>query len=651
MAEIALTLDEFEATECTAFQCIQPDGTYAYNNNQCTGTTMLTGVKCVVEEFEQTNLDLAMWFIGGNLTYVPEIYLAKHTWTVSGEDYKVYAVHTVDPITERKYGACPTTRTFGFLNIPCYGSADEIAGDVTEPIPSDWVTSWAESFAVASDSASSSTGGSGSSSSGSASTSPNSQSTDTSPPVSNGDDHKSTNAAVLGGAVGGGLVLLLVIVIVALIIAARKRKNSSEDPATPNGVEHVELVSPAAKPWDDHRPTVSTHPRSTVDESLPRSGATATVSEDSWSTDRGMRSTTQPSPYIAARPIQSASREAAGPIYYEPGERPFRSEGAPPAYEEVIRIGSRSFQAQELTAPLHVAQIRGLGAANALKVLTADPMVDHKRVQLDQVQIERQLPMTTLQTDSFVGWYNGKQVLLKKLAPDSIVNGPAVEDVAFEIQQRAHVGHRNLVHLVGVGWTSALDLGFLVEFHPLGSLRAYLDRNKESLSAWTPQKTEIAGGIARALEYLHRQQPPFIHHDICAKNVLLTDQMEAKLASCGSTETNPSVGAKRKSHQAFWMAPEVLNGDSYSPATDIYAFGVLLAELDTCETPYFDARSNSGQVMEVSEVLELVKNGRLRPSFTRECPQFIRELAMACCDQNPDTRLSAQQIVQLLKGE
>eukprot|EP00644_Phytophthora_capsici_P009417 jgi/Phyca11/61388/gw1.13.387.1 len=45
MAEIALTLDEFEATECTAFQCIQPDGTYAYNNNQCTGTTMLTGVK------------------------------------------------------------------------------------------------------------------------------------------------------------------------------------------------------------------------------------------------------------------------------------------------------------------------------------------------------------------------------------------------------------------------------------------------------------------------------------------------------------------------------------------------------------------------------------------------------------------------------
>ncbi|KAE8895731.1 hypothetical protein PF005_g6909 [Phytophthora fragariae] len=38
MAKIALTLDEYEATTCTAFDCAQPDGTTAHNNNVCTGT-------------------------------------------------------------------------------------------------------------------------------------------------------------------------------------------------------------------------------------------------------------------------------------------------------------------------------------------------------------------------------------------------------------------------------------------------------------------------------------------------------------------------------------------------------------------------------------------------------------------------------------
>ncbi|EEY58520.1 protein kinase [Phytophthora infestans T30-4] len=43
--EIALTLEEYKDTNCTAFKCTQPDGTAGYNNNLCTGTEMLTGVK------------------------------------------------------------------------------------------------------------------------------------------------------------------------------------------------------------------------------------------------------------------------------------------------------------------------------------------------------------------------------------------------------------------------------------------------------------------------------------------------------------------------------------------------------------------------------------------------------------------------------
>ncbi|KAG2764096.1 hypothetical protein PC129_g5946 [Phytophthora cactorum] len=659
MAEIALTLDEYEATECTAFNCTQPDGTAGYNNDKCTGTQMFTGVKCVVEEHEQSNQGLAMWSIGGESTTIPEIGLVKHTWTDS-KDYKVYAVHTLSVTSERSYGDCPVVETYGYLNIPCYGTDDVPASELTVPTPSDWVTSWAQSFAANTDG--------GSSSTGSRTSEPN--------PNSKVSDTSASNVALLGGSIGGALCLLLIAVLLALFVAARRRRkdSESEDQGSPKAVEHVELVSPDPTHWDDQRTTVSTHPRPTVDDSLPHSGPTVPLSDDSWSNGGTTGNQSIPSqqqhgnssqPASVVRPnegdfrysgqsavaLSSRTQEtnrlsAPGPavaamVYEE--SRTFGSEGAPPPYEEALR----TWQPKEVAAPLE--KIHGLGPVNALRVLAAYPSVNRRRLQLDQVLIERQLPMTTLQTDSFVGRYNGQQVLLKRLAPSPNVNVAAVDDLAFEIQQRAHVRHPNLVQFIGAGWTSVHDLGMVVEYLPHGSLRAYLDQNKSSLDTWTPQKTVITGGIARALAYLHEQN--YVHNNICAKKVLLTDKLEAKLASCESIATSPSSGAKVNSRQALWLAPEVLNGAPYSPATDIYSFGALLTELDTCEMPYFDARSKSGDAMGVSEIIALVKEGRLRPSFNAECPQFIRQLGEACCQQDPENRLTAQQIVQLLEGK
>ncbi|POM70747.1 TKL protein kinase [Phytophthora palmivora] len=663
MAEIALTLDEYEATQCTAFKCTQPDGKTAYNNNLCTGTEMLSGVKCVVEEFDMANMGLAMWSIGGETTTIPEIQLVKHTWT-DDQDYKVYAVHTMDPTKERSYGACPTTETYGYLNIPCYGfDQNYTASELTVPTPSDWVTSWMKTYS--------------SDLSDSGDTSANSQAND--PSASSGGDHNDTNIALLGGAVGGGLCLLLVIILVGLFILARrkrKRSESGDDEEIPK--EHIELMSPDPRHSDDRRPTVSTHPRSTLDESLPRSGITLPSSDDSWSnggTDRNLphqnhQAGYRPPPYAAqsshcdgdsrydrttVRPprIQENTRQSAPPqaMSCEKNIPPYGSDViAPPAYEEALQKCNRVSQALEASAPLSVEKMRDVGSIKALQMLAADPSVNRRRVQFNQLQIERQLPMTTLQTDSFVGHYNGQQVLIKRISPDANVNYSAVEELAFEIQQRAHVKHQYLVEFVGAGWTTAHDLSLVVEFLPLGTLRAYLNRNKSIMSAWTSQKTAIAGGIARGLAYLHRQNPPYIHHEICAKNVVLTDKLEAKLSSCGSIETG-IAGPKQKSHQALWIAPEVLNGASYSPAADIYAFGVLLAELDTCETPYFDARSKSGDAMGLTEVLQRVKEGRLRPSFSVNCPEFIRQLGEACCEQEPTERLTAQQISEAAPSE
>ncbi|KAH7489013.1 uncharacterized protein KRP23_2951 [Phytophthora ramorum] len=228
---------------------------------------------------------------------------------------------------------------------------------------------------------------------------------------------------------------------------------------------------------------------------------------------------------------------------YQENIRAFGSDvAAPPPYEEAVRSSA--------LLPVSAARIRGLGPENALRVLAADPNVDRRRIRLDELQVERQLPMTTLQTDSYIARYKGQQVLVKRLAPGQAINVPAVEDLAVEIQQRSHLKHPNLVQFVCAGWTSALDLAMGVEFLAQGSLRTYLD-----------------------------------------------------------------------------------------------------PELDTCESPYYDARSPDGSTLDQEAVLAIVAEGRLRPSFSAECPTFIRQLGVACCQQDPEKRLTAQQIVQLLEGK
>lgn len=586
MAELALTLDEFEATTCTAYNCTQPDGTKAHNNHLCTGTQFLTGAKCVVEEFDMANLNLAAWSIGGESTTIPEIELSKHSWTGGGESYKVYAVHTVNTNSERKYGDCPSTETYGYLNFPCYGSDDVPSSKRAVPTPSDWVTSWMGSYAAGAS-------GSGSTSSNSTPASgTNSRTADSSSSKAPAEGNAGRNVALLGGAVGGSIGLLLVAVLVGLFVFTRRKKPDNANDGGSPMVAFNQMTSPTGRHFDNHAPKVSTQQSSDYEDPFQQSGATMRASEDVWSnpsTERGQshyggsrRSVplvTLPPCYesdyrnqeqgIRASPSQVQGNyhpPAPGPTPNEAKGRSIGSEAAGVATAAATAPRrSKARPSKPMTAPSDVERIAGMGAHNALQVLARDPTVERSRIQLNQLHVERQLPMTTLQTDSCVGSYDRQHVMIKRLAPSSSVNIAAVESLAFEIQNRAHTGHKNLVQFVGAGWTSANDLSMVVEFHPQGTLRAFLDRNAAELSTWTPQKTKIAGGIARALAYLHKQTPAFIHHELCAKNVLLTDELEAKVASCGSTETNPSIGAKQKSRLAYWMAPEVLDGGAYSP--------------------------------------------------------------------------------------
>lgn len=254
----------------------------------------------------------------------------------------------------------------------------------------------------------------------------------------------------------------------------------------------------------------------------------------------------------------------------------------------------------------------------------------------------------------FMGEYKGRRVAVKKIRPDRSATSAEIELFLKEIIMMAVLYHPRIVEFVGVAWDNLRHLSAVTEFMDNGDLREVLHGFKlrgERLS-WETHKATIALHIAEALSYLHSRKPKVIHRDLKSKNVLLNMYLEAKLSDFGIArmrylvETHMTAGVGT----SFWIAPEVLLGQDYNEAADIFSFGVVLSEIDTDDYPYWndDNTSNRGKIQE-AEILSLVAEGKKRPDFSADCPKAILELADCCLQKDPSDRPSADEIVVILE--
>ncbi|EGZ11243.1 hypothetical protein PHYSODRAFT_518438, partial [Phytophthora sojae] len=240
-------------------------------------------------------------------------------------------------------------------------------------------------------------------------------------------------------------------------------------------------------------------------------------------------------------------------------------------------------------------------------------------------------------------------IVVKRLLKSKRSHVFHVHEFVYQLQLRVTLSHPNIVTLVGVAWNSVADVMLIMEHYPLGDLLSYLTHYGEYLT-WERSKYRLAVSIARALTYLHSQPTPVAHRDIRASNVLLTETMGAKLTGFDSSCLDEQ---SHRCHVAgpspFWSAPEVLCGRPYTAKADVFAFGVLLTELDTATAPFHDAVSPAGTKLKPIQVLNEVMQGTLRPSFSAHCPRRIRMIGVGCYQHDANRRPTADQLLRLLE--
>lgn len=192
--------------------------------------------------------------------------------------------------------------------------------------------------------------------------------------------------------------------------------------------------------------------------------------------------------------------------------------------------------------------------------------------------------------------------------------------------------HRNVLRVYAAAYDPPAIVSELCE---LGSLDQHQRLTQRKLLI-------VARDIADGVAHLHAHS--IVHRDLAARNLLVNSKRVVKVADFGlariTNEDQYASTVDASAGPAKWMAPETIERGKFSPAGDVWSFGVVLWELATGKRPFADMTAAAAAVA-------IAKGQRLpRPA---DIGDDMWALMQSCWHTDPHKRPTMTQIVAQLQ--
>ncbi|RWW74051.1 hypothetical protein BHE74_00018013 [Ensete ventricosum] len=252
----------------------------------------------------------------------------------------------------------------------------------------------------------------------------------------------------------------------------------------------------------------------------------------------------------------------------------------------------------------------------------------------------------------------GKQIAIKMR---SLSSQQGMKEFLAEAQNLTKIYHRNLVSLVGY----CIDkncLALVYEYMQRGSLHENLqDKHGRAKALNWGQRLRIALDAAQGLEYLHKGcRPPIIHRDIKTSNILLSEELEARIADFGlsksfHTDDQTHVSTKMVVGTPGYIDPEYHRTYQLTDKSDVYSFGIVLLELITGRPPIVPGPGNIHIMQWIAPSLSTgniddIVDENLQGKYDPTSAWKILELALRCTADKGSQRPTMFEVVMQLKS-
>ncbi|CAM0953781.1 unnamed protein product [Alopecurus aequalis] len=253
---------------------------------------------------------------------------------------------------------------------------------------------------------------------------------------------------------------------------------------------------------------------------------------------------------------------------------------------------------------------------------------------------------------------NGRHVAVKMLHASKGDGEEFINEVA-SISRTSHV---NIVSLLGFCLEGS-KRALIYEHMPNGSLERYVfnSSSKNAISISWEKLFDIAVGIARGLEYLHRGcNTRIVHFDIKPHNILLDQELCPRISDfgmaklCVNKESIISIGGARGT--IGYIAPEVFSKQfgAVSSKSDVYSYGMMVLEMVGARDKNINIDSESSSQYFPQWIYEHLDDYCVSASeINGEITEIVRKMIVVglwCIQVCPTNRPAMTRVVEMLEG-